>query len=119
MSVDRDPVVGDVFKWHVGSTPHATVLAVLVADDAVLYRWNDGDYVGGDTVVNWRQDAVLVPPRPKVRDQWGVLQAGDFSYAPSEASARQSAERFNRLLVLARIVNGVVCDEHGEPLEVE
>lgn len=51
----------------------------------------------------------------KIADCWGYVWAGGFT-AVSEDSARWIASEYP-LLHLARIVNGVVCDEHGTPLE--
>lgn len=119
MSVERDPQVGDLFSFH---KPGAAGWRYLIArveavtEHNVLYEFVEGARRGGaEPIWRWRVRATLVPPRPKIRDQWGCVHGGRFYGTRSEQSARCGAPDDTSL---ARIVNGVVCDEHGVPLEV-
>ena len=116
MSVDRSPQVGDTFRWVGGSAQVKTVTAVT--DNGVLYEWLDGRQASGTTVSGWRKEAVLVAPRPTVTDHWGCLTDGRFIFQNDENAARDHmAFGHGEAHVLARVINGRVCDERGVPFE--
>jgi len=117
MSVDRDPQVGDVFRHEDGSTTYEVVAAT---ERNVFYESTELRIGCFNDVGRWRDEAILIPPRPKVKDGWGLLWKGEFV---RNAGAVESDSRWTVRqpygYQLARIINGRVCDEHGVPFEVE
>lgn len=65
------------------------------------------------TAILWDSD----PARPKIRDCWGFVIDNKFQPTASEADARHALlfTQFDR--VLARVIAGQICDEHGDPLD--
>lgn len=123
MSVDRHPQVGDVFTWPTVKMPRTVVAYdtdwVYWRSAAEHHVWCGGSAAGTAGVFTRRQwgiCATLVPPRPKIRDQWGILYGRSPSFYPN---GEQWVRERNNDYPIVRVVNGVVCDEHGEPLEVE
>lgn len=108
---------GYQFTW--ATTPSGVYTVVgwpdTTGDDAGIYTIRDGEL---DDIHRWDliglKNTAPYVDRPKIRDTWGVLINGTFIGYFSEHDAR----RFDNETV-ARVINGVICDEHGTPYETE
>lgn len=115
MSVDRDPQVGDRFRWRGWSDASRKIVRTVVTVHDQWVYWRSDETSGSVLLSRWSERATLVPPR--LKDDWGVISDGTYWNWFTEKQARSRADS-EPDITLARIVNGRVCDEHGVPFEV-
>lgn len=100
--------------WQTEYTNDITVRGwfALVPDSAYVLGDDDGQYAP--------DDLTPIPDEPTVADQWGYLNAeGRLFTSTTEANARDAVEERSLARSLARIINGVVCNEDGTPFNRE
>lgn len=107
------PKVGDrVRQPHWATSTKVDVTAVGLRHFLGTYPDGTESAFGLDPTDEW----VKVEPRPTIAaEQWGYIARDLFWTAETEHHARQASGDHR---ILARIINGRVCDEHGEPFEV-
>ena len=126
----RNPQVGDVF---VGDSPDDRITITAVGEKRVLAKIEGVDAEFPFNIDNVTKHWKPAPARPTVAEQWGLIDLdGRFDHCHSEDSARErqlhddtlARIRHKRALIhvgddhVNWITVAVVCDEHGNPIEV-